>query len=71
VRQAPVLVDNLAAMLDDRPLERYEPQSRWLAILHLGEREGLATWGPLWWHGRAALWLKDRIDRRWMARYET
>ena len=36
VRQAPVLVDNLVAVCTGHPSSRYEPQERWLSILHLG-----------------------------------
>jgi len=66
VRQAPVLLRNLAAALDGRDLRRYRPQRRALLILNLGDGTGLATWGPFAWRGRAAFWLKDRIDRRWL-----
>jgi NADH dehydrogenase FAD-containing subunit len=68
VKQAPVLLHNLLAVLDGRPPRRYRPQRRALLILNLGDGTGLATWGGLAWRGRAAFWLKDRIDRRWLAR---
>jgi len=42
------------------------PRRRTLLILNLGDGTGLATWGPFAWHGAAAFWLKDRIDRRWL-----
>ena len=32
---------------------------------------GLAVRGRFWWCGTAALRLKRRIDRRWLARYRT
>jgi NADH dehydrogenase FAD-containing subunit len=67
VKQAPVLLHNLFAALDGRPSHRYQPQRRALLILNLGDGTGLATWGDLTWRGRAAFWLKDRIDRRWLA----
>jgi NADH dehydrogenase FAD-containing subunit len=67
VRQAPVLLHNLAAALDGGGLRDYHPQRRALLILNLGDGTGLATWGPFAWRGRAAFWLKDRIDRRWLA----
>jgi NADH dehydrogenase FAD-containing subunit len=67
VKQAPVLLHNLRAALDGRPARRYRPQRRTLLILNLGDGTGLATWGRLAWRGRAAFWLKDRIDRRWLA----
>ena len=69
VRAAPVLGHNLLAVLQQKPLNTYRPQQRYLAILNLGDGRGLATWGPLWWQGRISLWLKDRIDRRFMNSY--
>jgi NADH dehydrogenase FAD-containing subunit len=67
VRQAPVLLHNLAASLDGRPLRAYRPQRRALLVLNLGDATALATWGPFVWYGHAAFRLKDRIDRRWLA----
>jgi NADH dehydrogenase FAD-containing subunit len=69
VRQAPVLTHNLLACLEGRAPRRFRPQRRFLLILNLGDGTGLATWGPLHWQGRAAFWLKDRIDRRFLSRY--
>lgn len=69
VRAAPVLADNLLAAAAGAPLRRYRPQRVWFASQNLGDGTGLATWGPLWWRGRAALAIKDRIDRRFMERY--
>ena len=69
VRQAPVLLHNLAAALGGGSPRDYRPQLRALLILNLGDGTGLATWGPFTWRGRAAFWLKDRIDRRWLASF--
>jgi hypothetical protein len=44
------------------------PQRRALLILNLGDGTALAVRGRWWWHGRAALGLKDWIDTRWLAR---
>lgn len=63
VRQGPVLIDNLLARLDDRPLQTFRPQPRYLTILNLGDGTGLALRGSLWWHGRLALRLKHRLDQ--------
>jgi NADH dehydrogenase FAD-containing subunit len=70
VRQAPILCHNLLATLAGRPLARFRPQRRFLLILNLGDGRGLAIWGPFWWLGRTAFWLKDRIDRRFLASYQ-
>lgn len=69
VRQAPVLLDNLAARLAERPLRDYVPQPRALAILDLGEGLALAIRGQRWWAGRLVLHWKRWRDRRFMARY--
>ncbi|WP_104204146.1 NAD(P)/FAD-dependent oxidoreductase [Billgrantia saliphila] len=69
VRQAPVLLDNLAGSLAGRPLRRYVPQARALAILDLGQGRALAIRGRLWWTGRASLWWKRWLDGRFMAQY--
>ena len=69
VRQAACIHVNLLASLDRKSLAEYQPQKRYLAILNLGDGTALATWGPLWWHGRSSMWLKDFIDRRFLDNY--
>ena len=69
VRQGPVLLAGLLARARGEQAPAYRPQRRWLAVLDLGDGRGLAVRGRWWWEGRAALWLKRRIDRRWLARY--
>lgn len=70
VRQAPVLHHNLLATLDGSPLRRFTPQAQYLSILNLGESEALATRGRLWWFGRSSMWLKEWLDRRFVAAYQ-
>lgn len=71
VRAAPILFHNLLATLEGRPLRAFHPQRHFLLILNLGDGRGLASWRNLYWLGRAAFWLKDRIDRDFLARYQT
>ncbi len=71
VRQAPILDHNLRATLAGGPLRRYRPQATFLALLN--SADGQAIWH---WHGfagrsRFAWWLKDRIDRAFIRRYQT
>ncbi len=69
VRQAPVLLHNLRAALAGGRMRSFRPQRDYLKLVSLGTRTALADkWGLLW-HGRAAWRLKDRIDRRFMARF--
>lgn len=66
VRQAPILLRNLAAAVSgDQPVA-YRPQRRWLSILDLGDGSGLLLYGHLWFIGRPAQWLKQWLDRRFV-----
>ncbi len=70
VREAPILLHNLLAFLGRRQpaaLRAFKPQRSFLLILNLGDGTGLAVWRRFSWHGRAAFWLKDFLDRRFLA----
>lgn len=69
VRMGPVLAHNLRAALDGRPLKAYRPQRRKLVLLGTGDGSAIASWGPLAWEGRWVWRWKERIDRRFLARY--
>jgi NADH dehydrogenase FAD-containing subunit len=69
VRQAPVLRHNLAAAVAGGPTRRYRPQRRHLWIMNLGDGTGFARYGALHWQGRLALFWKDWLDRRFLARF--
>lgn len=69
VRQGPVLARNLRRSLEGRPLLRYRPQRRALALLSTGPRHAIASYGRLACSGAWVWRLKDRIDRRWIAMY--
>lgn len=71
VRQAPILLDNMRAVVDGKKLRHFNPQRSYLKLVSLGGKSALAIkWG------RAvkgpALWRwKDWIDRRFMDRLNT
>ena len=69
VRAGPVLADNLRATLTGRPLRPYRPQAHALAIVSTGRPYAVLTRNGVTLEGGWAWRLKDRIDRRWMARY--
>lgn len=70
VREGPVLDRNLRAFLRGAPLERYRPQRDFLALLNLGDGTALGTKRGFVFGGRWVMRLKDRIDRRFMARFQ-
>lgn len=71
VRQAPVLYDNLRAVLSGGTLRPYKPQRDYLKLVSLGgksalaEKFGTAREGPLLWK------LKDHIDQKFMNQFNT
>ena len=70
VRQGPPLAANLRRALAGKASRRAVPQRRGLALIGTGDRRAVASRGRFAAEG-AYLWrLKDRIDRRWMRRYQ-
>ncbi len=69
VRQGPVLVHNLRAALGEGDALTYEPQQRFLALLATGDGRAIASRGIFSAEGRWVWRWKDRIDRRFIARF--
>ena len=70
VRQGSCLDANLRARLTGRGLRDYRPQRDFLSLLNLGNRSALAS---KWGLHAAGPWVwrwKDRIDRRFMRRFQ-
>jgi pyridine nucleotide-disulfide oxidoreductase family protein len=70
VREAPVLWRSLKAAVQGGDPPRYEPQESFLSILNTGDGCALLDYKGIVSHSRWAWWLKDGIDRRFMARYQ-
>jgi len=70
VRMAKPLWENLRRSLSGRPLRPFRPQKNFLSLIGTGDGEAIASRGALASRG-AWLWrLKDRIDRKFMAKFE-
>lgn len=66
VRQGGPLAENLRAACEERPLERYLPQKRFLTIVTTGNRRAVASKGRFAVDGEWVWRWKDRLDRRFM-----
>lgn len=69
VRQARPLADNLRASAVGQPLRSYRPQRKWLALISTGNRHAVASRGAIGFAGNWVWRWKDRIDRRFMRRF--
>ena len=70
VREAPVLWESLKAAVRGGEPPRYQPQQGFLSILNTGDGRALLDYKGIVSHSRWAWRLKDRVDRRFMARYQ-
>lgn len=70
VRQGPVLARNLRAALGEGTPATYVPQRTFLSLLNTADGRALLRWHGVVSHSRFAWWLKDRIDRRFVRRYQ-
>lgn len=70
VREGAPLARNLQHACNGERLESYRPQRHHLALISTGDKYAIASRGG--WSAEAALFwrLKDRIDRRWMSKYQ-
>ncbi len=70
VREGPVLWANLQAAAAGGRLENYQPQRDFLTLLNLGDGRALGLRNGFALSGAWVMALKDRIDRRFMARFQ-
>ncbi len=69
VRAGPPLAENLRAICQGQALKQWQPQQRALYLLSTGHKHALAAWGGFSASGAWVWRWKDRIDRRFMARF--
>src|SRR5947209_3290127 len=70
VRQGPTLIANLRARVMGGSMRRYRPQRDFLSLLNLGDGRALASKWGIALEGNWAFTLKDRIDRRFVRRFQ-
>lgn len=69
VRVGPALAQNLGHATSGEPLRAYEPARNPLNLISCGNRYAIASWGGRSTEGRWVWWLKNWIDRRFVAHY--
>lgn len=71
VRMGPILAHNLRAAIERRPLRDYRPQRRFLVLIGTGGAHAVGTWGRFAWQGDWVWRWKQKIDQRFVTRYNT
>jgi pyridine nucleotide-disulfide oxidoreductase family protein len=69
VRAGPPLAENLLRTMTRRRLKRWRPQKRAMYLLSAGEQDAVGVWGALVFDGPWVWRWKDRIDRKFIGRF--
>jgi len=69
VRQAPVLLHNLQALLSGKPLRHYVPQKDFLSLVSTGKQHAIGSRSGFSFAGRWVWLWKDYIDRKFMNQF--
>ena len=69
VRAAPALAANLRAAMTGAKLTPHRTSPRYLALVSIGKKDAVGFWNGFTWEGGWAWSWKDRIDRRFVAKY--
>ena len=71
VREAPILWESLLSAMGQGSRPRYQPQGGFLSILNTADGKALLRYKSYITHSLPAWWLKDWIDRRFVAKYHS
>jgi len=66
VREGPVIANNIINMILGNPLEKYVPQTGFLALLNTSDGEAISCWKGTSFVGSWIMQQKDRIDQKFM-----
>lgn len=70
VRENPILAHNLKAFLQGEELLPFDPGGDYLLIFNLGNGQGVLRKKWLLFSGKLAFWIKDWIDKKFIARFQ-
>jgi NADH dehydrogenase FAD-containing subunit len=68
-RSDPLLAVNLRASVNASALKEHQPPKRTLALVSCGDQRAMASWGQWSAQGRWVWWLKNWLDRRYVASF--
>ncbi|MBT3312034.1 MAG: FAD-dependent oxidoreductase [Desulfobacterales bacterium] len=71
VRENPILYNNLIASLDGTELLSFDPGGDYLLIFNLGGNTGILKKKWMVHSGKAAFFIKDYIDRKFMKKFQS
>ncbi|MCV6612265.1 MAG: selenide, water dikinase SelD [Amphritea sp.] len=69
VRQGAPLAHNLKALLEQKKLKPYKPQTQFLSLISTGDKNAVASRGQWSIGGRWVWWWKNHIDQKFMRRF--
>lgn len=70
VKQGPILFKNIEGFLTEGDGERYIPQKQYLSILSTGHKKGLVLYRNFHFYSSWAWKLKNRIDSKFIQKYQ-
>ncbi|MBN2419045.1 MAG: FAD-dependent oxidoreductase [Deltaproteobacteria bacterium] len=70
VRENPVLLNNLMAQLEAKPLQAFDPGGDYLLIFNMGDETGILKKKWITFGGRLAFTVKDYIDMKFMKKFQ-
>ncbi|MFA9422007.1 MAG: FAD-dependent oxidoreductase [Sedimentibacter sp.] len=70
VRQAPILYNNLKAVIEGKSLQSYIPKKNQLAIFSTGGRTAILHFGWVIWSGKVPWMIKNFIDSGYMKKHK-
>ncbi len=70
VRENPVLLNNLMARLEGKPLQSFDPGGDYLLIFNMGDDTGILKKKWITFGGRMAFTIKNYIDMKFMKKFQ-
>lgn len=66
VRQNPILLHNIRAAMEGGEYREFDPQEKYMLILNMGDGKGILFRDHWVFSGKIPMWIKNRIDEKFM-----